>query len=210
MKKKQSKKARAKAAVKREKPFVEAPAGVSVSKPAGPPLAGEALEEKVAEVLCERFRRAAERAALREKCQGAEHAAIEAAIVSPRVRTSVEPVAQAYALEHAISVLQLFFSNAKAALENEKPTAAQITALKIVFEVLVEKMMERIVGGLWQESAGVFFSSDFEKSVVENMLQLLRGQKAPAADELQRAPKNGADRAMAGDGNSELPGEIGG
>lgn len=189
--KKQSKKPRANAAVKREKPFVEAPAAVSASKPAGPPLAGEALEEQVAEVLCEKFRRAAERASLRDKCHGAEHAAIEAAIVSPRVRTAVEPVAQAYALEHAISVLQLLFSKAKAALESEKPTAAQITALKIVFEILVEKMMERIAGGLWKESTGLLVFSDYEKSLIENLLQTVRGQRTPVAEDPQRAPDSG-------------------
>jgi hypothetical protein len=208
--KKQSKKPRAKAAVKREKPFVEAPAAVSAPKPAGPPLAGEELERKVAEILCVRFRETADRASLQEKCQGADDAAIEAAIVSLRVRTAVEPVAQAYALEQVIAVLQLLLSGARAALEDSKPTAAQIAALKIIVEVLVEKLLEKVWGGVWQEAAAALFASPFEQSVVENMLQLLRGHKAPADAEPLRAPKTGEDCAMANDGNAGLPGEFGG
>jgi hypothetical protein len=189
--KKQSKMQRAKASIKCEKPFMEAPAAVIALKPAGPPLAGEALEAKVAEVLCERFRGAAERAELRKECRGADHAAIEAAIVSPRVQTAVEPVAHAYALEQVIAVLQLLFSSARAALENKKPSAAQVAALKIIVEILVGKLIERIGGGLWKESIGLLDFSDYEKSLIKNLLQTVRGQRTPVAEGPQRAPDSG-------------------
>jgi len=207
--KKQSKMQRAKASIKREKPFVEALAAVIALKPAGPPLAGEALEAKVAEVLCERFRGAAERAELRKECRGADHAAIEAAIVSSRVQNVVKPVAKASALEHAIAVLRLLLFSAKAALENEKPTTAQITALKIIFEVLVEKMMEPFGDGLWKESTGVLFFSDFERSVVEDTLRLIRQLRAPASDDPLEESKGAENAARANLGLSDPPAPSG-
>jgi hypothetical protein len=188
---KQSKKPRAKAVVKREKPLVEAPAAVSVTKPAGPPLAGEALEQKVAEVLCVKFRETAERASLREECQGADDAAIETAIVSPRVKGVVEPVARAFALEQSVAVIRLLLTNARLALESEKPTAAQILALKIVFETFVEKIMASIGGGLWQDAFSLLGFSDYEKSLIENLMQLVRGQRAPVSEVPQRLPDPG-------------------
>ncbi len=186
--KKHSKKPRARAAVKREMPFVEAPAAVFAPKFAGPPLAGEELESKVADEMCAGFRATNAREGLRIACNGAEQSAIEAAIVSPRVKGTVEPVAQAFALEQCIAVIRLLLSNARAALEVDKPTPAQILALKIVFETLVEKMMGRIGGGLWQESFSLLGFSDYEKSLIENLMQLVRGQRTPVAEPPQLAP----------------------
>ena len=132
-----SKKLKRDASKRRDKSILSEPSAVTASKPAGPPLQGDALEQKVAEVLCQRFRRSDDRAKLRIECQGAEDPAIEAAIISSRVQDVVRPVAKASSLEHAIAVLQLILFSAKAALENEKPTTAQITALKIFVEILV-------------------------------------------------------------------------
>jgi hypothetical protein len=182
-KKNASKKLKSKPAGRKLRPAADALAPAA-SPPSGkPPLAGEELERKVADVLCVRFRETPERIALRKECQGAEHTAIEAAVVSPRVQSIVEPVAQASALEHAIAVLQLLFSSAKAALECEKPTPAQIIALKILIGVLAEKMMQRIEGRVWKESTGVLFFSDFERSVVENVVQLMRRTRAPVPED---------------------------
>ncbi len=209
-KKRQPRKSNAKALAENRRALVNAPASFTEPEPSRPPLAGEALELKVAEVLCGSFRTTAGRDSLRQKCQGADDPAIEAAIVSPRVRTVVEPVARAYALEQVIAVLQLLFSGARDALEKEKPTSAQLTALKIIFEVVVEKLLERIWGGTWQESAGVLFTSDFEKSIVDNMLQLVRRQKAPVAEEPHQIPNSGDDRATANAVDCDLPGVFGG
>lgn len=194
---------------RRGKSIQKETSSVTASKPAGPPLQGEALELKVAEVLCQRFRCSDDRAKLRIACQGAEDPAIEAAIVSSRVQNVVMPVAKASSLEHAIAVLQLILFSAKAALENEKPTTAQITALKIVFEVLVEKMMQPFGDGLWKESAGVLFSSDFERSVVEDTLRLIRQLQAPASKDLLAASEDAENAAKANPGPSDPPGLSG-
>jgi hypothetical protein len=185
---KQSKKLKTKARAKHNRPSDEAPSTVFTTIPVGPPLEGRALEQKVAEVLCQRFRKTAERTSLRRKCQSAGHEAIEAAIVSPGVQNIVEPVTQAFALEQTIAVIRLLLCNARAALESEKPTSAQVTALKIVFETLAEKMLARIGGGLWKESAGLFAFSDYEKCLIENLLQTVRGQRTPVAEGPQRVP----------------------
>ena len=206
--KKASSKPKSKAARGNRPPIVDAHAP-AVPPPSGPPLVGEELERKVAEVLCARFRRAAEREELRKACQGADDVAIEAAIVSLRVQELVKPVAKASALEHAIAVLQLILFSAKAALENEKPTAAQITALKILVEVLVEKMMEPFGQGLWKESAEVLFSSDFERSVVEDTLRLIRQLRAPASDVSLEACADDGSAAKANLGPSDAPGLSG-
>lgn len=150
------------------------PPEISVPAPTIAPLAGEALELKVAETMCEGFRASDARKALREACNGAEHSAIEAAIVSPRVKAIVEPVSRAFALEESVAVIRLLLSNARAALTAEKPTPAQILALKIVFETIVEKMMSGIGGGLWQDGFNFLGLSELEKSVVEDSLQLMR------------------------------------
>lgn len=185
--KKEAKKLKSKAARRNSRPIVDAPAPAVPPPPSSPPLAGEELERKIADVLCIRFRETPDRAVLRKVCQGAEHTAIEEAIVSPRVKAAVEPVAQAFALEHCIDVLRLLLSNARAALTVEKPTPAQILSLKIVFETLVEKMMGRIGGGLWQEAFSLLGFSDHEKSLIENLIQLVRGQRAPVPEALQAA-----------------------
>ena len=207
--KKEAKKFQSKAARRHPRPTPDAPPPVVLSTPSGPPLAGEELELKVAEVLCARFRKAAERAELRKECRGADDAGIEAAIVSPRVQNIVKPVAKASTLEHAIAVLQLIFFGAKAALENEKPTAAQITALKILVEVLVEKMLEPFGQGLWKESGDILFTSDFERNVVEDTLRLIRQLRVPASDVSLEASADAASAAMANLGPSDAPGPSG-
>ena len=189
--KKQAKKLKTKAGAKHNRPSEKAPSTVFTTIPVGPPLEGQALEQRVAEVLCERFRQAGERTSLRERCQGAGHEEIEAAIVSPRVRSVVEPVAQAHALEQTIAVIRLLLCNARAALESEKPTSAQVMALRIVFETLVKAMLERIGGELWKESTGQPVLSDYEKSLIENLLQTVRGQRTPMAEVRQQAPDFG-------------------
>ena len=176
------------ASSKRQRPKLEALALDSAPVPGGPPLEGEALEVKVAEAMCAGFRATDARVSLRSTCGGAEQAAIESAIVSPRVKSVVESVAQAFAIEQTIAVIRLLLCNARAALEVEKPTPAQITALKIVFESVVEKMLERIGGGMWKESTGLLGFSDYEMSLIENLVQLVRGQRTPVAEAPQRAP----------------------
>lgn len=190
-KKRHPKKSNTKATAEDSRAVVKSPARDSVSEPGGPPLTGEALELKVAEVLCGSFRKTEARDSLSKACRGAEQTAIEAAIVSPRVQNVVEPVTQAFALEQTIAVIHLLLCNARAALESEKPTPAQVTALKIVFETLAEKMLARIGGGLWKESAGLLVFSDYEKSLIENLLQTVRGQRTPVAEDPQRAPDSG-------------------
>ncbi len=185
---KQRKIAKSKAADKRQQPNVKTPALDPAPESLGPPLEGEALEIRVAETMCEGFRKTDARASLRKACNGATQAAIETAIVSPRVKSVVEPVTRAFALEHSVAILHTTFSKAKRALESEKPTAAEITALKIVMEIFIEKMMERIEGGLWQESFSLLGFSDYEKSLIENLVQLVRGQRTPVADDSQGSP----------------------
>ncbi|HEV8383928.1 MAG TPA: hypothetical protein VGQ11_03580 [Candidatus Acidoferrales bacterium] len=152
------------------------------AKPTGPPLEGEALEQVVAAVLCRKFRETPGRVLLREGCRGVEHSAIEAAIVSPTVQGIVEPVMKAFTLEQTVAVICLLLISARAALESEKPTPAQVAALKIVFETVVERPMTRIGGNLWDETPGNFHFSDYEKSLVDNLLALVRAQRAPAPD----------------------------
>ncbi len=187
-KRKQFRKSNAKAAVQREKPCVEAPAVVSASKPAGPPLAGEALELKVADKLCEDFRATEARKALQAACNGADADAIEAAILSPRVRSIVEPVSRAFSFEHAVAILRATFCKARRALETDKPTPAELTALKIIIQVFIEKMLERIEAGFGQEAFSLLGFSDHEKSLIENMIQLVRGQRAPLPEAPLPAP----------------------
>jgi hypothetical protein len=189
--KKHPKKSNAKATAEQRRAVVKPPAQESIAVPSGPPLAGEELERKIAAEMCAGFRETKAREGLRTACNGAEQSAIEAAIVSPRVKAEVEPVAQAFALEQSIAVIRLLLSSARAALEVDKPTPAQILALKIVFETLVEKKMSRIGGALWQESFGLLGFSDHEKSLIENLIQLERGQRAPVAD----APEPALDSA---------------
>ena len=204
--KKQANKSKTKMRAKHNRPGDKAPSTSITTIPVGLPLEGQALERKVAEVLCERFRNADERTLLRNQCQGAGHEEIEAAIVSPRVQNIVEPVTQAFALEQTIAVIRLLLCNARAALESKKPTSAQVTALKIVFETIAEKIMARIGGGLWKELTDVLSISDFEKSVMEDTLQLVRRLRAPATAELQ----DFKDQASAKREPSEQSGTEGG
>ena len=185
--KKAAMKLQSKAARRNPRPIVDAPPPAVPSKPSGPPLTGEALETKIAAEMCTGFRATKAREALRLACGGAEESAIEAAIVSPRVKGVVEPVARAFALEQSVAVIRLLLTNARLALESDKPTPAQILALKIVFETFVEKMMASIGGGLWQEAFSLLGFSDREKCLIENLIQLERGQRPPVPETLHAA-----------------------
>ncbi len=207
---KKRKKCSAKTRIKHDKPAKETAVPISAPEPAGPPLTGAELELTIAEVMCRKFRDTPERKAMRKESKNADNSAIEAAIVSPGVRAIVEPVACAYALEQAIAVLHLLFFCARALLESEKTSAGQGTALKTIIEVIVEKLLQRIVGDLLAEPSAALFSSAFEQSVVENMLQLLRGQRAPAAHTPQQTVENAGANASASNGNSLLHAEPGG
>lgn len=182
--KKEAKKLQSKSARRNPRPTPDAPPPAVPSTPSGPPLAGEALESKIAQEMCVGFRATKARQDLRIACGCAEESAIEAAIVSPRVKGVVEPVARAFALEQSVAVIRLLLSSARAALEVDKPTPAQILALKIVFETFVEKMMAGIGGGLWQEAFSLLGFSDREKSLIENLIQLERGQRTPVPEAL--------------------------
>ena len=190
-----SRKMHARSAARNSRPERPAPAPPPAAPSAAPLLEGEALERKVAEKMCEGFRATDARTALRVACGGAEQTAIEAAIVSPRVKGVVEPVTRAFALEHSVAILHSTFCKARAALESPKPTAAEITALKIVVEIFIEKMMERIEGGLWQESFSLLGFSDYEKTLIENLMLLVRGQRTPVSE----APQHASDSAESGE-----------
>jgi len=185
--KKAAKKLQSKAARRNPRPTVDAPSPAVPSTPSGPPLTGEALEIKVADKLCEDFRATEARKALQAACNGADDDAIEAAILSPRVRSIVEPVSRAFSFEHAVAILRATFCKARHALETDKPTPAELTALKIIIQVFIEKMLERIEAGFGQEAFSLLGFSDHEKSLIENMIQLVRGQRAPVPETLQAA-----------------------
>ena len=187
--KRHSKSSRAKAAARTQRPVVPVPASPLAPPPAVAPLAGEALERRVAEHMCKGFRATDARTALREACNGAEDSAIEAALVSRHVKSVVEPVSRAFAIEHSVAILQTTFCKARAALTSEKPTPAEILALKIVVGIFIERMMERIEGGLWQDSLSLLGFSDHEKSLIENLIQLERGQREPVAEDPQPVPE---------------------
>ena len=193
-KKRSSKHSQMKTDAKKQRPAPAKPA--PISPPAQSPLSGEALELRVAGKMCEGFRATEARALLREACHGADDAAIEAAIVSPRVKKLVDPVTRAFALEHSVAILQTTFCKARIALVSQKPTPAEILALKIIIQVFLEKMMERIEGSMWEEAFSLLGFSDYEKSLIENLIQLERGLREPVAE----APPAAETRASAGKG----------
>ena len=186
--KKEAKKLHSKAARRNPRPVMDAPPPAVPSTPSGPPLSGEALEIKVADKLCEDFRATEARKALQAACSGADDDAIEAAILSPRVRSIVEPVSRAFSFEHAVAILRATFCKARHALETDKPTPSELTALKIIIQVFIEKMLERIEAGFGQEAFNLLGFSDHEKSLIENMIQLVRGQRAPLPEAPLSAP----------------------
>lgn len=148
---------------------VERPA----TKPAGPPLAGAELNVSIARVLCEKYRNTPERKAMRKTSRGASDEAIEAALASPEVRQMVQPAATAYVLEQSFVLLLLIYSRSRTLLESDKGSSGQ-TALKIAAEGSVEGFLELAVEGLKLVKLAVAFSSEFERSVAEGVLRVLR------------------------------------
>ena len=152
----------------------------SPAPPPGPPLEGEELEQAIVKVLTAKYRETEERAAIRAESHGASDAAIEAALVSPRVIEAVKPVARAHGVEQGVNLARLFLRCARRMAESEKAAAGQSAILKIVFENYLQNFMDDTYGELFPRGSNQqLFTSAFEQSVLTNMLQIMRRQRAP-------------------------------
>lgn len=85
----------------------------------------------------------------------------------------VQPAATAYVLEQSFVLLLLIYSRSRTLLESDKGSSGQ-TALKIAAEGSVEGFLELAVEGLKLVKLAVAFSSEFERSVAEGVLRVLR------------------------------------
>jgi hypothetical protein len=142
--------------------------------PAGLPLTGEGLEKVVVDVLARPFRQTPERKAMRRDSNGADDDSIEAALMSPRVRGAMRPVAAAYLLEQSIVLLRLHYQAARIPLETDGNKSGQTAAQKSTSDFTVEPLARELAPSLPAAPTEVIFSSDFERSVIEDVLKHLR------------------------------------
>jgi len=134
----------------------------------------------VVSVLTRLFRNTAERKAIRRRCPQVTDEQIEAELISPEVRHAVEPAATAFVLEQSYVLLQLHYMKSRAALEADEGSAGQNAALKHTADWSVAELSRSFAIALTLAKPGLLFACEFERSIVESVLGLLRGDQ-PAA-----------------------------